>query len=197
MSESELDTSRLDALVRRIRDGDSSARDELLRPILGRLGRLARRMLARFPDVRRWEQSGDVLNDAVPRLLRALEEVRPASTRDFFNLAAVQVRRVLLDLARHYRGPAGPAALLGGAQPVGDPPAPSLDNDLDRWQAFHEALAQLPTAEREVVDLRFYHGWTHDRIAELLGLDKRTVRRRWQSACIRLKNQLGDEMPES
>ncbi len=197
MSEPELDTSRLDALVQRIRDGDDSARDELLRPILGRLGRLARRMLARFPDVRRWEQSGDVLNDAVPRLLRALEEVRPASTRDFFNLAAVQVRRVLLDLARHYRGPAGPAALLGGAQPVGDPPAPRLDGDLDRWQAFHEALAQLLTAEREVVDLRFYHGWTHDRIAELLGLDKRTVRRRWQSACVRLKNQLGDEMPES
>jgi RNA polymerase sigma-70 factor (ECF subfamily) len=194
MSEPELSTSRLDALVRRIRDGDAAARDELLRPVIGRLERLARRMLARFPDLRRWEETGDVLAGVVPRLLRALEEVRPASTRDFFNLAAVQVRRELLDLARHHRGPAGPAVALGGALP---PDHPSPDEDLDRWQAFHEAVAALPAAEREVVDYRFYHGWTHDRIADVLGIDERTVRRRWQAACVRLKDRLGDDMPES
>jgi RNA polymerase sigma-70 factor (ECF subfamily) len=196
MSEPELDTSRLDALVRRIRDGDAAARDELLRPIIGRLERLARRMLARFPDLRRWEQTGDVLHGAVPRLLRALEEVRPASTRDFFNLAAVQIKRELLDLARHYRGPGGPAAVLGGALPL-DHPSPEHDEGLDRWEAFHEAVAGLPAAEREVFDYRFYHGWTHDRIAEVLGLDERTVRRRWQAACVRLKDRLGDDMPGS
>jgi hypothetical protein len=61
MSEPQLDTSRLHALVRRIRAGDAAARDELLRPIIGRLERPARRMLARFPDGGRWEQSGAVL----------------------------------------------------------------------------------------------------------------------------------------
>jgi RNA polymerase sigma-70 factor (ECF subfamily) len=194
MSPPELHTASLLRLAERLRVGDAAARDELLRPVIGRLERLARRMLARFPDLRRWEETGDVLAGAVPRLLRALEEVRPASTRDFFNLAAVQVRRELLDLARRHRGPAGAAALLGGALP---PDHPSPDDDLDRWQAFHEAVAALPPAEREVVDYRFYHGWTHDRIADLLGVDERTVRRRWQSACVRLKGRLGDDMPES
>jgi hypothetical protein len=31
------------------------------------------------------------------RLLRAMEDVQPASTRAFFGLAAEQIRRVLLD----------------------------------------------------------------------------------------------------
>jgi RNA polymerase sigma factor (sigma-70 family) len=122
--------------------------------------------------------------------------VHPASTRDFLNLAALQVRRLLLDLARHYRSPAGPAAVLGASLPTGDLPAPDSERDLDRWQAFHEAVAWLPNEEREVFDLRFYHGWRHDRIAEVLGVSERTSQRRWQSACLQLRNGLGDEMPK-
>ena len=36
------------------------------------------------------------------RLYRALETVTPVSVRDFLNLAAVQIRRELTDLARYY-----------------------------------------------------------------------------------------------
>ena len=35
---------------------------------------------------------------ALLRLLRSLQAIRPGSTRDFFNLAAVHIRRELLDL---------------------------------------------------------------------------------------------------
>ena len=54
------------------------------------------------------EQTDDVLQNAVVRLLRALEEVRPPSVRAFFGLAATQMRRELLDLARRYQGRGGP-----------------------------------------------------------------------------------------
>jgi RNA polymerase sigma factor (sigma-70 family) len=47
--------------------------------------------------------------------------------------------------------------------------------------AFHAAVEQLPDAEREVVELTFYHGLTQPEIAELLGVDERTVRRRWRA----------------
>jgi len=60
-------------------------------------------MLGRFPTVRGWADTGDVLQSAVMRLLRALKEVRPGSVRDFFGLAAEQMRRELLDLARHHQ----------------------------------------------------------------------------------------------
>ena len=44
------------------------------------------------------------------RLLRALRGVRPSSTRELLSLAAEQMHRELLDLARHYYGPLGEGA---------------------------------------------------------------------------------------
>ncbi len=57
------------------------------------------------------------------------------------------------------------------------------EDDLDRWQRFHEEVEKLPTEEREVVGLRFYHGWGEAEIAELFGVTERTVRRRWAAGC--------------
>jgi RNA polymerase sigma-70 factor (ECF subfamily) len=60
--------------------------------------------------LKRWEQTDDVLQNATPRLCRALRETTPPTVRDFFRLAALHVRRELIDLARHHYGPQGPAA---------------------------------------------------------------------------------------
>jgi hypothetical protein len=54
-------------------------------------------MLRGFPAVQRWADTRDVLQASLLRLLHALEEVRPSSSRDFFGLAAEQIRRELLD----------------------------------------------------------------------------------------------------
>src|SRR5438309_1494875 len=89
----------------RLRAGDAAARDELLRRACGRLELLTRRMLRGFPGVHRWEQTDDVLQNALVRLLRALKEIQPATTRDFLALSTKQIRRELIDLARHYFGP--------------------------------------------------------------------------------------------
>jgi RNA polymerase sigma-70 factor (ECF subfamily) len=157
-------------------------------------------MLRRFPGVRRWEQTGDVLQNALLRLLRALRQVQPASVRDFFGLAAEQVRREVLDLARHYYGPHGPGAHEGGE--AGDGPrgqetvaAADESGELERWCAFHEEVGRLPGEEREVVGLIFYHGWTRAQAAGLLQVNERTVRRRWESALVRLHRALGGAGP--
>jgi RNA polymerase sigma-70 factor (ECF subfamily) len=197
-------TTDLHAWVDRLRAGDRAAADELLRAVGGRLEGLARRMLKGFPNVKRWADTGDVLQGAAMRLLRTLERIRPDSTRDFFNLAAVHVRRELLDLARHFGGPQGVGANHASAAPGADagPPAyeaaaPAADTaDLDRWVRFHEAVERLPAAEREVVGLAFYHGWTHEQIAELLQVTDRTVRRYWQAACLRLSAEVGGRLPD-
>ena len=84
MSEATVNTVQLQNWVARIRAGDAGARDELLRAVCGRLERLARAMLPRYPSVRRWEETADVFQNAALRLMRALRDVTPASTRDFF-----------------------------------------------------------------------------------------------------------------
>src|SRR5690348_11525341 len=98
MADPSAQTAQLVEWVDRMRAGDASARDELIRGFQGRLELLARKMVGRDPRVRRWVDAEDVLQNALLRLLRALETVRPESTRAFFGLAAEQLRRELLDL---------------------------------------------------------------------------------------------------
>ena len=201
MSEAGLNTTQLHDWVGRMRAGDRAARDELLRAVGDRLERLARKMLGRFPNVRRWAETGDVLQGALVRLLRTLEKLEPTSTRAFFGLAAEHIRRELLDLARHYDGPLGiganhASAVRNGAEAAPAPePADRAEpaEDLERWARFHEGVAQLPAEEREVVGLVFYHGWTQAEVAALFQVSERTVRRWWQSALLRLSGLLGED----
>jgi DNA-directed RNA polymerase specialized sigma24 family protein len=74
MSQGEYST-QIQRCIDRIRAGDASARDELLARATARLTRLTRKMLRDFPDVHRWEETDDVLQNAVVRLCRVLGEV--------------------------------------------------------------------------------------------------------------------------
>ena len=155
-------------------------------------------MLRRYPAVARWAETGDVFQGAVMRLLRALEKVSPASTRDFLNLAAAIVRRELIDLARHFHGRAGS---VSDRSPPSGPRETQAAPDtnpasLECWTALHEAVERLPVELREVFSLTFYHGWTQQQIAELFTVDVRTIRRRWLTACQALVTALGNNLPE-
>ena len=91
-------------------NGDAAAHDSLLNHACDRLLRLTRKMFHGYPNLRRWEQADDVFQNSMVRLHRAMAEVPVESVRHFFNLAAVQVRRELLDLAKHHFGPEGGGA---------------------------------------------------------------------------------------
>jgi RNA polymerase sigma-70 factor (ECF subfamily) len=188
-------TASLHDMLRRFQGGDEAALDELMRRTGERLQRLAGKMLRGFATVNAREQANDVLQNALVRLTRALREVRPPSTADFFRLAAEQIRRELLDLARYHRRRAGvnepfPSAPFDPA----DHHTPEA-SDLDSWQALHEAVEGLPDNLREVFTLTFYHGRTQAELAELLGLSDRQVRRLWRDACLRLNEVLDGNLP--
>jgi RNA polymerase sigma-70 factor (ECF subfamily) len=166
-------------------------------------------MLNAFPKVARWEQAEDVLQNAMLRLLRALEATRPDSTRSFFNLAAEAIRRELLDLLDRYRcdkrgmeahhdsrfhkmsdDPADTGNLAM------DPADPNEEQQaLERWAEFHEAVGELPPQEAEVFRLIFYNGLTQLEVATLRDMSEKTVQRRWKSACDRLRERFGGAMP--
>lgn len=48
---------------------------------------------------------------------------------------------------------------------------------------------------REAFGLAFYHGWEQKQVAELFGVDGRTVRRRYRAAVEKLTEALGGELP--
>jgi RNA polymerase sigma-70 factor (ECF subfamily) len=198
------DTSvRLQACLDRLRSGDVSARQELVSVACDRLARLTRKMFKADGRLQRWEESGDVFQNAMLRLCRALESVTPASLLDFFRLAALQVRRELIDLARHYYGPAGPAAGHQSVPPPEGSTAPlrepsDLRDEPGRlaiWGEFHEQIGALPAEQREVFDLVWYQGLTHAETATLLGVSTKTVQRRWQAACLGLHETFQGHLP--
>jgi RNA polymerase sigma-70 factor (ECF subfamily) len=197
-----MDTLQMQRCVERWQAGDRAAADELVRALGTRLEYLARKMLQGFPNVRGWAETMDVLQGSLVRLLHTLQNLRPESTRHFFNLAGVHIRRELLDLARRFRGEGftGLTVLDPAGERPGTGPSPAADGrakeDFELWCRFHEAVEQLPLEEREVLGLVFYHGWTQAQIAELFQVDERTVRRRWQAACLRLNQLVGEQLPQ-
>jgi RNA polymerase sigma-70 factor (ECF subfamily) len=196
MSDEQTGTKRLHLWLDQMREGNAQACDEVLRHVGDRLQRLTRKMLQDYPGVRRWEQTDDVLQNTVVRLLRALREVRPASMREFFGLASVQIRRELLDLAKHYYGPEGPGAHHASrpgdtAAPVPEPADSVHDpSRLAEWREVHEQTDRLPQEEREVVSLLYYQGLTQAEAAAILGVSIRTVQRWWQAALLKLHDLL-------
>ena len=187
------DTVQMHAEIERLRQGNRAAADVLLVRFCSRLERLARTMLRGFPNVKRWADTDDVLQGSLVRLLRTLQAIRPESTREFVNLAAVHIRRELLDLARSFRGRREET----GTSLAKVPDRHGMDADLDQWTGFHEQVEKLPVLEREIVGLTFYHGWTQTQIAELLAVDERTVRRRWRAAYLKLSDTLGGKLPDA
>jgi RNA polymerase sigma-70 factor (ECF subfamily) len=185
-------TTQLGILLEAHRNGDESARNKILEHACERLGVLTSRMLRRKPQVKRWAETGDVLQEALLRLQRALESEKPEDARRFAGLASLQIRRELIDLARRFRGPQG----IGHNHQTDQAEGPSRveretgkveePEDLEAWEHFHEAVEKLSDDQREVTDLIWYSGMTQEEVAAEIGVSLKTVKRRWQSARLRL-----------
>jgi RNA polymerase sigma-70 factor (ECF subfamily) len=192
-------TALLQAWLERLRAGDPAALDGILRHAGERLRQLTRQMLTGFPGVKRWAETDDVYQNALLRLLRALEAVQPDTPRAFLGLATEQIRRELIDLARHYYGPEGLGAHHASRPPQAPPPEKAdLSNEpgrLAEWAELHRHIDNLPDDEREVFGLLFYQGLSQADAAALLGVTVRTVQRRWQASLLTLYRVLKGDMP--
>lgn len=192
------------ACLDRLAAGDPTARNDLYLLTRDHLLSKVRAILNRFPHLRRWEGSDDVLHNAVLRLDAALSKVDVRSTQHYLALAARTIRHELIDLLRHHFGAQG----LGGNHAT---PLPGTDhqarlehlaghepNDpavLAEWAELHEKIGSLDPEQREVFDLHWYHGLTLQEVATTLGDSLRTVNRRWVAAKLQLAQLVGRELP--
>ncbi|WP_417385382.1 RNA polymerase sigma factor [Gimesia sp.] len=204
MTDQEGYTTRLQGLLDRWSAGDEEVIDELIVHSQGQLRRIASRMLAAKPHVGRWNQTDDVLQNSLIRLHRSLKAVKPESKRAFNGLAAIQIRRELIDMARSLYGPEGrgrnhksdPGEVdpEGNARPLYDQADPATDvyGQLEMVD-FHESVGRLADEEREVFELIFYQGMSQAEVANLLKVSERTVKRRWRQARLSLSRSFGEE----
>lgn len=193
MAESFSDTMQIENLLASLKAGSGAARTRLTEHACDRLRLLSSQMLRRFPRVHRWEETDDVFIEALTKLHRSLAAVQPESARHFYNLAAAQIRHVLIDLARKHLGPEGLAVHHESVAriPARDSSQPDVmceaidphePTDLHEWSEFHAQVDRLPADEKEVFALLWYDGLTQEAAAKLLNTSERTIKRRWQMA---------------
>ena len=98
-------------------------------------------------------------------------------------------------LGAHHASVAGAdqaSAVAAGPNPT------DTTHDPDRlaaWTDFHREVESLPAEEREAFDLLFYQGLSQAEAAAVLDVSERTIKRRWQTARLRLVQTLGEKMP--
>jgi RNA polymerase sigma factor (TIGR02999 family) len=192
-------TMAMQQLLDRLVAGDERAKKELIDRAYERLILVARKMLGGFTGVRAQEETAGVLSDAYLRLHSSLDDVKPATVRQFMGLAALEIRRVLLDKIRKMRGRGRERrpeklsldARRGGESGGFEPPAPDGEGrKMDLAIDFLQAIEKLPDEEREVVELLFFHGYSQPEAGEILGVHEDTVKRRWARARVKLAEKL-------
>lgn len=111
--------------------------------------------------------------------LQRAGQVSLESRRHFYALAATAMRQLLLDRLR------APRANRTGYDAERDGAIAEPDREQRWWLDLERALTRLARIDERqvrVVELRFFAGLTDAEIAELLGVNERTVRRDWDKA---------------
>lgn len=179
--------------------GDGSA-DPIIRALIDtsvtRLHLLCRSLLVRsYPRLTRPPlnlQTEELLSSVVDRLLKAMQEVRPTSVRQFFALANQHMRWELNDLARRLDDR---SHSLGLQDDFVLSPESSVSQLTPNARRMLEAIELLPEDEREVFSLVRIQGMTHAEVAELLGTSTKTVQRRLNRGLVLLYEKLSDLNP--
>ncbi len=178
-------------LLQRWHGGDKEALDSLMPIVVGELRRIARGHFAREMASHTLQPTA-LVNEVYLRLVDA-ERIEWQGRAHFFGISARLMRRVLVDHARSRRT----AKRGGGAYKTAvevDQLAPaSREVDL---LALDEALEEMsrtnPDGSR-IVEMRYFTGLTLEEIAEVMGVSRTTVKRKWHAARLWLLHELSHD----
>lgn len=116
----------------------------------------------------------DLIQETYARLLRAKVAGRLQAVRPYLFVTA---RNAALDLARHRQVAATES--IGNIEqlPVVEDRASAAETVSyeQEIEILHEAIAALPPRCREILILRRFHGFSHERIAQQLNISPKTV----------------------
>ena len=192
----DVDSARTERLVQRARDGDASALDALFERAHAPLQALVRARLGER--LRRFEESGDVVQSALGAALRDLPRFEYRGEGSFLRwLQAIvenKLRHRSRDQAREKRDPERVVSLDATAQPpiVAPDPTPSaVAQAHDLEQRYTAALAELPPRDREILLLHLEVGCSHGELAAALGVvSPEAVRKRIARALATLHRRI-------
>jgi RNA polymerase sigma factor (TIGR02999 family) len=182
--------SQLTQLLGRMQAGEAGAREELFAAAYPELHRLAESRL-RNGGRNTLLDTTCLVHEAFLRFLQ-VQQLRAEDRRAFFAYASQVMRSVIVNSARERiaqkRG--GSARPLTLSTQLG---AKVADGE-ESIMKVHEALEELAKVEprmAQVVEMRYFGGYSEREMAETLGVTERTVERDWEKARLILAAALG------
>ena len=184
--------------------GDVDALSAVLRHVAASCGPMARYIRARHPAAVPFEETADLFQLALTRLLGqygAHPDRLPGDVAGLQAHAYQTLRGIWVDLTRKYLRPDG-APRVEAVAGVGDRAREetSVSGRLARKEeaeALRSAMQALPVRDRAVVELHYLEGLALVEVAEVLGLHEKTIRRSHKKALDLLSVGLGRIGPES
>ena len=182
-------TSDVTRLIGRLRSGKAGALDELLSAVYDALRDIARNQL-RGERANHTLQTTELVHEAYMKLVDH-ETVDWQDRQHFFAVAARAMRQILVDHARRRtaqkRGGEAETVPLDDVTPrreVGPGTLIALHDALDR-------LAERDERKAQVVECRFFGGYTTQETADVLDVSRSTVVRDWRAAQAWLNRAMG------
>lgn len=181
--------ANLTDLLKRYQEGDKHAEEQLFEAVYEELRALARSYMA---GERRNHtlQPTALVHEAYQKLDR-LNRIDWNSRGHFYAIAAIQMRRVLVDHAKSKK-----AEKHGGGKTfvdIGTLDVPGAQIPIEILE-LHEVLDRLQNRDprlAKIVICRYFAGMTFDEIAEILGVTEKTVRNEWKFGKTWFEGQLG------
>lgn len=185
------DAGEITRLLGELRSGNRSVEARLLEVVYPELRRIAGRCLSREPTYHTLQPTA-LVNEAYMQLAGQFDK-NWHNRSHFFAVAAMVMRRILVDYARTKRA----AKREGGRQKLELTDELAVTDDkLDEILSIDAALDRLaefdPRGSRVVV-LRFFGGMSEDEVAHVLQVAPRTIRRDWNAAKAWLHGELAKQ----
>jgi RNA polymerase sigma factor (TIGR02999 family) len=184
---------RLEQLIQSAERGDAASREELFTVLYRELHRLAQRELRRnaFLTI----SPTTLLHETYLNLSGRQGSVFPDRAR-FLAYAARAMRGLLIDYIRSRRAQKRGGAFEITSLPTEVPASAAAEGELEGIVEALEALARVEPRLAQLVDLKFFCGFSFAEIAELQGVSERTAQRDWDKARILLQRHIvGQDVP--
>jgi RNA polymerase sigma-70 factor, ECF subfamily len=181
---------KIDALLRRLLDGDGAAWGEVVEGYSGFLLAVCRKTFAGYGVRPTGQDTEDAVADVWKNLLENDKRVvRQCVERgNFLQTLQVLARNRSVDIMRKRQ--ASTVALTDGHAPAAEPPPEPAAFSPEQ---IREAVADLPHREKILVNLFFLQGKKYREIAVLTGIPQNSIGPTLARALARLRKNMGDD----
>lgn len=177
-------------ILERLEAGDALAAEELLPLVYEELRSLAAAKLSH--EQNEWTiQPTALVHEAYLKLVgKGPEQPVWESRGHFLCAAAVAMRRILIDRARHRHREVHGGGRQRVAFPLEEAALPEPDERLLALDAALQKFGEIQPEKARLVELRFFAGLTGEQAARVLGISPTTADRHWIYARAWLRREL-------